>query len=141
MGTHLHPIAIHMPLAISVLMPLIVAAGLYFGRPKHFGPRAFLLILGAAGVVFISGVLAYWTGEQDAFLSAADGVLIEAHRAAAKWFMLAAAIQLIIAIAFYFRPPKNRVLVAIILGVVAFALAMLSVWTGHLGGQLLSGVY
>jgi uncharacterized membrane protein len=137
MNSHLHPMAVHMPLAISILMPAFLAASLYYSRPQHFGPRAFLLVIGTAAIIFISGALAYWTGEQDAFFSAAGADAIEAHRLAAKLFMLAAALFFFTACLFYFRLLKRGLLSIVFLSALSLIILALSIWTGHLGGLLL----
>jgi hypothetical protein len=138
MNAHLHPMAVHMPLAISILMPAFLAASLYYSRPQHFGPRAFLLVIGTAAVILFSGFLAYWTGERDAFFSAADPQLVEAHRLAAKWFMLVTAVFFFASCLFHFRQPKRDLLLILLLSCLSVVIFALCLWTGHLGGLLLN---
>ncbi|MEZ4465681.1 MAG: DUF2231 domain-containing protein [bacterium] len=138
MAEPLHPLFVHLPLALSALMPL-VAGGLLLAWHKGWLPRrAFAIAVLLQAALTVSGFAARYTGEQDE--ERVEAVVgddpIHAHEEAADFFVIAAAgtlLLLILGLALKGRAGKGLALVGTLAsGAVLFA----GIRVGHLGGEI-----
>ena len=135
----LHPVLVHLPIALGVLMPL-VAGGLLLAWWKGWLPRRSWLIVVVLQVVLVgSGLVAMRTGEADE--ERVEAVVahahIHAHEEAAEAFVWAAAATLLLAGGVLFvRKDKPARMLAAASTVAAVAVLVLCVVAGDAGGRL-----
>jgi uncharacterized membrane protein len=134
-----HPKIVHLPMALSVLMPLI-AGGLVVAWWKNWlPPRSWVLVVALQAILFVSGVVAMQTGESEEHRVervVAESV-IEVHEEAAEVFIWVAGVVLgmmLLALTTSRRKPGLPAAVAATIG--TLIVAALGVRTGHAGGEL-----
>ncbi len=94
MQTPIHPMVVHLPIALAILMPL-VAGGLALAIARGWArPRAWLAVVAGQALLLGSGFVALRTGEGDEerverFVAEA---VIEQHEATSEVFMLGAGV-------------------------------------------------
>jgi uncharacterized membrane protein len=97
----LHPKLVHLPIALSVLMPLLTS-GILLAWWRGFLPkRSWLLVVAAQVLLVGSAFLAMRTGEADAERAEASGVpeaAIEAHEEAAETFLQVGGVLLVVVV-------------------------------------------
>lgn len=130
---------VHMPLAVSVLIPLIWIVVFYMIRAWQITTKVRRL-----GWVFIvlqnlSNWLAYVTGGASAHFSSVPVDNIEVHRNAAFVFVMCGILQLLFATWYTFRPPHRERLLFIGLLLLSLINVLLAVRVGHWGGELVFG--
>lgn len=134
-----HPATVHMPLALSVLMPFVFALS-WWGISRKFLPHGFGWVLVSLSViVLLSSAFAFTTGEGSKPFSAADSELLANHEQLAKWFcaiwVLIFALSLLMQFIQRLRHPLLRGTVIVIL----IFQAVLAVRLGRLGGKIVFG--
>lgn len=146
----LHPLVVHFPL--SLLLAAALAALVWMFRGTAFWRRCllFVLALGAPGAL-----LAYLSG--DAMEAQSEGVpivdaLVGLHEQMGLWTGVAAWAALAVLGAFSVRqerlraaarpgaPPRDPILVRVLVSLLVFAAAALVAWTAHIGGTMVWGV-
>ena len=135
----LHPIVVHLPIALSVLVP-VVSTGILLAGHRGWLPRhAFLIAVALQLLLIGSGVVALKTGEPDAELAerVVPEAAIETHEEAAEVFVYAAgALGLgFVAVAFLKDRPAAKTLAAIATSG-SVAVLWLGYQAGHAGGRL-----
>jgi uncharacterized membrane protein len=139
MDTPLHPALVHVPLALSLLMPLLLVA-VWVGRSKLGWPRTTLLLPVALQMLLFAGALVSSnTGEQDEerVVARVPHAAIEAHEDLAGTFTWASGIVLALlgaGAALSTRRVGRGLCVAA--GVGSLAVAALGLATGKAGGEL-----
>lgn len=137
----LHPMLVHLPLALAVLLPVGALAVLLLTRAGRAGSGAWLAVVAAQALLAGSALLALRSGEgeeervEDRIAESA----IERHEEAATVFVIAAGVVLLMAAPALAGPQRlRRVLMA---GTVAgtVVVAALGVRTGKAGGELVYG--
>ena len=138
-GLPLHPIAVHLPVALAALMPLFVAAAWYAWR-RNLLPHQIWVAVAALQIILVaSGVVAFKTGEQEEE-RVEDYVAesrIEEHEEHAEAFLWAASVVALIAVGGALV--KGDKLKSQLMGlsfVGTLAVAGFAMWTGHAGGEL-----
>lgn len=133
----LHPITVHFPIVFPFIFIVLTAIGLTkYGTKFPYLENA-TLAFGIA--IFTSNLAAYWTGERDAFGSAADPDSIARHAQAAKYFLILSGVSVMLAGGLRFLPrafSKFSQSIKVTLFLVSLGLVGLAIWTGHLGGEL-----
>jgi len=138
-GVPWHPALVHVPLGLSLVMPLLglgLAWTVWTGR---FAPRTWAIAVALQAILLGSALTALRTGqaEEERVESVVGEVALERHEDAALLFVWSAAGALVLAAAVPFLPagrPWRTGLIASALGFVA--VAALAVGVGHAGGEL-----
>ena len=140
MNQPLHPLFVHLPLALAVLQPLL-AAGLAFALWRSWLPlRTWWLVVAGQVLLTGSGLLALRTGEADE--EAVERVVAEAsierHEDAAKGFVAASGVALAIALLPLLLRQRPRLVHAAAVATPIAGLGVLGLaWrTGAAGGDL-----
>ncbi len=130
----LHPILVHLPIALAVLMPLI-SAGLLIAWWKSLLPkRAWWLVVALQAAMLVGSVAALRTGEADEerVERQVPEAAIEAHEEAAQTFTVAGAIVLVVTlVAAFLRSEKLAMLAA----AAAVAGTLVVLWLGYRTGE------
>lgn len=131
-----HPIAVHIPLTLSVLMPILIGIVLWGQKKEWFSPKTWLLLIFLQTLLVGTGFVAMQLGELDG--EKVERVVaesfIEAHEEWAEVFVWTGACLLIVMVvpavivrARFFKP----------LSLAGAVLALIpAIYTGHSGGQL-----
>lgn len=135
----LHPAVVHMPLALSILMPLFAAGlawAMWAGRVR---PRAWLLVVALQALLVGSGFVAMNTGgaEEERVEAVVQERAIETHEELAEQFVWAAGGTLALAglvLLFGTRTIAGGLSAAVVIATVV--VAVLGLRVGHAGGQL-----
>ncbi len=138
-GLPLHPMVIHIPLALAFLVPVaLLVIGVAAAR-GWLPTRAMWLVVALQAVLVASAWVGLQTGEreEDIVERVVPEALIEDHEHAAERFTLSAAITLALLLAAaVFTPPRAKLALggtALATGLLSAALAL---DTGHKGGAL-----
>lgn len=140
----LHPIAVHLPLALAMLVPPVALLVLLGMRSGKLPPRAWLLVVGLEGLLVMGGLVAQQTGDREGerVEGLVDAERLEAHRAAGGRFTAVAGMTLVLAavagIAGRRRPRARSVAVfaTLALSLVGSGMAL---HTGYRGAELVYG--
>lgn len=92
----LHPLMVHVPIALGVLLPLVAGGILFAWWRKWLPPRAWFAAVVLQAILLGSGVLALRTGEaeEERVESVVAERFIEAHEEAAEVFVAASGLVL-----------------------------------------------
>ena len=137
----LHPMIVHLPLALAVLVPLLALTLLVAWRRKWLPPGVWVLAVIAQVLLFASAGLALQTGEAEeerAEAFAAEAA-IEAHEEAAELFLWAAGAVVIVMALPFLVPRRGRFAVASLATAATLATFALGLRVGHAGGELVHG--
>jgi uncharacterized membrane protein len=138
-GLPLHPVVVHLPIALAALMPLVAGGVLLAWALGWLDRRAWVIVAGLQLILFLSSYAAQWTGEAqedrvEAFVSHAA---LEAHEEAATQFLWASGVVLVITAA-AIGIPGDRWRKWTATGAVVGTLVVLGfgIQVGHAGGKL-----
>ena len=136
----LHPFVVHLPLALSLLMPLLAAAALLaWWRGWLPGRRLWLAVVACQALLVVAGFAALRTGEAEeerveAFVSEAS---LEQHEALATRLLVGAgAVLLLAAVPLLLRGSRQARAVALLATLGMVVVSVLAVQTGKAGGEL-----
>lgn len=139
----LHPAVVHVPLGLSLIMPVLLAGLVWAIVAGRLPPRAWLVGLLLQGVVLGAAALALWSGEQDEERVERSAVeaQVEAHERSARAFTFAAGGTFVAAAVGLALRSRPRPFLTAGVGTVALSLAMLGlgIQAGHRGGLLVHG--
>jgi uncharacterized membrane protein len=133
----LHPLMVHLPIALTVLVPLFAIGDLWAIRRGVAFKRAWGFAVGMLALLFVSAWLALQTGqlEEERVEDVVAESAIETHEEAAEGFLLFTGAVLLIASAGFLRGRYGSIARgAATLGTVALVGAGYNV--GHSGGNL-----
>ncbi len=136
----LHPMVVHLPMALAGLMPLIALSALVAAwRGWLPGRPVWWAVLGLQALLTLGTFVATRTGEneEDKAESVAPRAAVHDHEEAGEAFRNAAVGTLLLTLtaAFVRREPPRRILAA--LSVAAMGYSLVLAWrTGKLGGEL-----
>lgn len=132
----LHPVMVHLPLALALLMPAIAAVGAWAILTRRAGRRAWLGIVALQLLLVAGSVVALKTGEQEE--ERVESVVPEAalhqHEEYAEQFAWGGALVLGLTL-LVLVPAASRVAAVTTLAG-TLAVAGLALRVGHAGGQL-----
>lgn len=140
MATPLHPLFVHLPIALALLMPFL-AGGLWLALVRSWlPPRAWILATGAQLLLVASGWLAIRSGEadEDRVERFVPEAAIEQHEAAAEAFVLGAAAVFLLSLTplLWRRHPRLCHGLAAATSVAALGVLALGYRVGKAGGEL-----
>ncbi|MBK8975813.1 MAG: hypothetical protein IPM29_07790 [Planctomycetes bacterium] len=135
----LHPLVVHLPVALAALMPVLTVALLVAWRTGFLPRRTWTLAVALQAVLLLGGLGAAAAGEDDAerIEGAVAEAAIEAHEEAADLFLWGAGAVLALAAATLFvrREGAARTLAALTV-VGSLGVLFLGYRVGHAGGEL-----
>lgn len=136
MSMPLHPVMVHLPLALALLMPVfaaVAARGLWTGR---FGRRAWLGIAALQLLLVTTAIVAMKTGEreEDRVEAVVPSGAMHQHEDYAEQFTWGAAVVLGLTLVAFVPATRRSVALVTFLGTIA--VAGLALRVGHAGGQL-----
>ncbi len=139
----LHPMIVHLPLALAVLMPLLTAgAFLAWWREWLPGRRLWVIVMALQAVLLVTGIAALRSGEADEerVEPVVDEWILESHEEAAEVFVTAAGVLLCFFVVPLVVPGEGlRRGAAATVAAATLIVAVLAVRTGKAGGELVYG--
>jgi uncharacterized membrane protein len=138
-GLPLHPLVVHIPIALSVLLPPLALAVLMAWKLEYMNPRTWHLVVALQAVLLIGGLAASRTGEADEEM--VEEIVahedIEEHEERAEAFLIASGVTLVVALASSLLLRRRQAwAIAVVATVLMAGVMVLGVRTGHAGGQL-----
>lgn len=138
----LHPVVVHLPVALAILVPLVAAGVLLAWSRKWLPSRTWALVVALQAALALSAVVAMNTGEkeEDRVEKVVREASIEAHEEAGKLFTIAGFAALLLAAAPLVL--KKEGLGKALAGATVLAslgVAGLAYDVGHKGGRLVYG--
>ncbi len=133
----LHALIVHMPIALTVLVPLFALLGLWLGRRVMKPHVAWAFPVGMLALLLASGVAADKTGEQqeDKVERVVPEAALERHEEAAELFLLVTGGVLVLAAGGLMNNSLGRTLRVV--GTAGTLAVLAAGWNvGHSGGQL-----
>lgn len=130
---------VHVPLAVSVLMPLLWLGLVYFTRKGQLPPKVWTLFWLFAIALNGSNALAFWTGQSDAHTSSAPEHLLHAHEEMAVLFVACGVALLGLSAWKAFWPPRREWPINLVLLTMILVNLYFAVRVGHLGGYAVFG--
>jgi hypothetical protein len=137
-GIPLHPALVHVPLGVSVVMPLIAAA-IGFALLKGWANKPmWLVVIALQAVVLVGGLAAMNTGEdeEEVVEKVVDEKLIKEHEEKAEAFVWSAGITLALSAAVLVLGPQQVGIAAMVTALAAAITLGLGYRVGHSGGEL-----
>jgi len=133
-----HPLIVHFPVAISVILPILSTLILYFIMKKSFSSQLWIIALVFQGLTVATGYLALETGEMDEekVEKVLSKKLIHEHEEAAEIFVGASVIVFVLGVLSLFIKESYRSKLRIASSVLSLVLPLLVYRAGHLGGEL-----
>lgn len=135
----LHPALVHLPLGLAFVLPLL-ALGLTIAALRgRWSPGAWAVLVGLLFLTVGGGLAAMSTGEQqeDVVERVVPESVIEQHEERAEAFVWASGAVLALALsALVLKKEGPRRVLAMGVTAGTVAMALLAVWTGHSGGEL-----
>ena len=135
----LHPVVVHVPLVLAMLLPVVVAAILIGDRRGRLGRTSWWTAVATAGLLFVGSLVSLNTGgrEEERVEAIVAESAIERHEERAETFTWAGGATLLLLFAVpLFRSPKTRKRLGTAGLVAAMAAAALAIRVGHSGGTL-----
>jgi uncharacterized membrane protein len=135
----LHPVLVHLPIALAALMPLVSAGLLLAWWKGALQRRTWIVTIALQGLLVGSGVLASLSGEADEerVEKVVAEAAIEAHEAAAETFVIvSAAVLAIVVVAAVIRRESVARGVAVLGVLGTVAVLGLGYQVGQAGGRL-----
>lgn len=135
-----HSAAVHIPLSLALLLPLSQVVLFILVKIKYLPDRVWYLQWAMAGIQLIACGVAYFTGQRDYVLSAADPELLQHHREMAL-ALIAASIPPLILLPLLVKVRSHVGLRAIhiLLLMIFVAQIALAIYLGQSGGRILFG--
>jgi len=134
-----HPIVVHLPVALAILMPLVTIGLLLAWSRGLFQRRTWSIAIALQALLVGSGLLAMRTGEHDEerVEAVAGESVIEAHEEAAERFVYGGAAVLVLALAAGLIPRDRAArAVAALAATGTLVVVGLGYLTGESGGEL-----
>lgn len=135
--TPLHAALVHMPIALTVLVPVFAIAALWTIHRGGRTMRSWAVAVAMIAALLLSGWAALQTGQNDGerVEKVVGAQAVETHEEAAEFFLVATGIVLVLATAGFLRAKAGSVMRGVAtMG--TFALVGAGYNVGHSGGQL-----
>ena len=132
----LHPVMVHLPLALAFLMPPVAALAAWAIWTRRIGARAWLAIVALQLVLVAASVVAIKTGEheEDRVEGVVPAAALHQHEEYAEQFAWGAGI--VLGLTLVVLVPAGRRIGTLVTLVGTIAAAALALRVGHAGGQL-----
>jgi uncharacterized membrane protein len=137
-GIPLHPALVHVPLGLSLVMP-IVAAVIGFALLKGWANKPmWLVVIALQAVVLVGGLAAMNSGEdeEEVVEKVVNERLIKQHEEKAEAFVWSAGITLALSAAVLVLGPQQVGIAAMVTALAAAVTLGLGYRVGHSGGEL-----
>jgi uncharacterized membrane protein len=136
-GMPLHPLVVHFPIVLVVLLPIFAAVALWAIRRGTTPARAWLAPLALAGALTLSAYVAQQTGadQEDRVERVVAKGAIHGHEEAAERFVVLSGILFLVAVTGLSRGTLGRA-GRLLTTAGAVGLVAAGVQVGHSGGQL-----
>ena len=134
----LHPLIVHLPIAISFILPVLIVVFAQMIRNSKMSPGSWLVIIGLQLVVTISGYVSLETGEteEQKVEKVISRKLISEHEEASESFVGSSVLALVLSVGAFFIRKEFQFSIKIGVGVLSRISAYLAFATGKLGGEL-----
>jgi len=137
-GIPLHPALVHIPLGLSVVMP-VLAVALAIALLKGWATKPmWLVVIALQAVVLVGGLAAMNTGEEEEEVveKVVNERLIEEHEERAEAFVWSAGVTLALSTAVLVLGPQQVGAAALVTAAAAAVTLGLGYRVGHSGGEL-----
>lgn len=136
----LHPLIVHMPIALTILLPLFAFGALVAIRRRARVPVAWGVTVGMLALLLVSGWAALQTGEieEDKVERFVSHDAVEEHEEAGKQFVYAAGAVLLLSGVGLIRGPTGAA-ARVVVTLATIGLAGMGYNVGHSGGGLVYG--
>jgi len=133
-----HPGFVHLPIALSLILPFLTLVLIFFINKKWADPKVWLVVIGFHLLLTGSGYLSLETGEteEDKVEKVVQKKYIHEHEEAAEIFVGSSVIALCLSIVAFFINDKFKNKMRLLVFVISLLSGVLSIRTGHLGGEL-----
>ena len=137
LGVPLHPLVVHFPIVLAVLLPIFALAALWAIRKGTTPGRAWTLPLAVAAALTVSAYVAGETGEreEDRVERVVTRGAVHSHEEAAERFLVLSGVLLLVA-AVGLVPRTLGEAARVLTAVGAVGLLAAGVQVGHSGGEL-----
>lgn len=138
-GLPLHPAIVHIPLGLSLVVPLLAAVAALAVWKGWMDRQVWIGVIAVQAILFGGGLLAQETGgdEEEVVEHVVAEERIEEHEEKAETFVTVAGVTLAVSVAAFFIPAETLALAAMGLTVLlSLAVLGLGVAVGHSGGKL-----
>lgn len=133
-----HPAIVHIPLAITIVLPVLIIIFALMIRSNKMSPQSWLVIVGLQLLVVITGYVSLETGEteEERVEKVVAREFIHEHEEAAEVFVGSAVITLVLSIAAFFI--RKEIGFPLKLGIATLTVlsAYLAYRAGSMGGEL-----
>lgn len=138
MQTPLHPSIVHLPLALTFILPVLVLIFALMIRKNKMAPQAWLIIIGLQLVTTVSGYVALETGEDEEHQveKVVDKKIIHEHEERAEVFVGATVIALVLSVATFFLLKDIQFYLHLTIALISLVSCFLAYRTGASGGEL-----
>jgi uncharacterized membrane protein len=133
-----HPTIAHMPIVLSVILPLLVLIFAYMMKTNRMTSTGWLIIVGLQVMTTVTGYLALESGEVEEHKveKVLEKKLINEHEEAAEIFVGFSVLSLVAGIAAFFIRTEYQLRVQLLVFALALVSGLLGTRTGTLGGDL-----
>ncbi len=133
-----HPLVIHLPLALSLILPILVVAFAIFIKKNKMVDSSWTIIVGLQVLLTVSGYIALETGEtdEDRVEKIVEHKLIHEHEEAAEMFVGSTVIALVLGITLMFLKQELQFKLRMVVALMTLVSAGLGFSTGKKGGEL-----
>ncbi|HXH31092.1 MAG TPA: DUF2231 domain-containing protein [Bacteriovoracaceae bacterium] len=134
----LHPYIVHLPVALSYLIPILIIVFAQMIKKNKMAPAAWLVIIGIQLVITVTGYVALETGETEelAVDKLVSKKLIHEHEEASEIFVGSTVLALVVSIAAFFIRKEFQFYIKLAVGVISLGSVFLAYSTGKLGVEL-----
>lgn len=133
-----HPVTVHLPLALSFLLPLLVLVFTLLIKKKYFPENSWLIIVGLQVLLTASGYIALETGETDEEITKAvlQREYVNAHEEMAEIFVGSTVLALVLGVVIFFLEPRFQFPLRLAVLLLSLISSYLGYQTGSKGGEL-----
>jgi uncharacterized membrane protein len=138
MQTPLHPSIVHLPLALTFILPALVLVFALMIRRNKMAPQAWLIIIGLQLLTTVSGYVALETGEDEEHQveKVVDKKIIHEHEERAEVFVGATVVALVVSVATFFLLKDIQFYLHLTIALISLITCFLAYRTGSSGGEL-----
>lgn len=138
MNTPLHPMIVHLPMALSILMPFVVIFFALMIKYNKMSSKGWLFVVGLQLLMVITGYVALETGEteEDIVEKVLPKKYIHDHEEAAEIFVGSTVISLVLSIAAFLIRKDLSFILKITIAFVGVISSFLAYRVGSLGGEI-----